>query len=67
LSPDRRPALASTTLALPALAVLALCTAYARTTHTGAGQYRPDHGRLIDLTVNEIRRLINTMINQLQQ
>ena len=45
-----------TTLALAALAVLAICAADAAT-----GDRRPDTG-LIKLTVNEVRRLINTFI-----
>lgn len=48
-----------TTLALAALAVLALCTADAR------GDHQPGHhDDLIALTVNEIRRLINLLIIQ---
>lgn len=45
-----------TTLALAALAVLAICTADARTADRGT---QPD---MIDLTVNEIRRLINVLL-----
>ena len=48
-----------TTLALAALAILALCAADAATAST-ADQSR-DAG-LINLTVNEVRRLINTLI-----
>jgi SRSO17 transposase len=47
-----------TTLALAALAVLAICAADARTRDRHA---EPD---LIDLTVNEIRRLINVLLLQ---
>jgi SRSO17 transposase len=53
-----------TTLALAALAVLALCTADARTTQAGTSHREPAQPGLINLTVNEIRRLINTMIIQ---
>lgn len=45
-----------TTLALAALAVLAICTADARSAQRRA---QPD---IIDLTVNEIRRLINVLL-----
>jgi SRSO17 transposase len=45
-----------TTLALAALAVLAICAADARTTNRHG---QPD---MIDLTVNEIRRLINVLL-----
>ncbi|WP_374558811.1 transposase [Micromonospora sp. RHAY321] len=47
-----------TTLALAALAVLAICAADAATRETDA---RTDSG-LIRLTINEIRRLVNTCI-----
>lgn len=46
-----------TTLALAALAVLTLCAVDAHRDHA-----RPDHEELINLTVNEIRRLINIWI-----
>ncbi|MBB4752073.1 IS701 family transposase [Actinoplanes lobatus] len=45
-----------TTLALAALAVLAICTADARSAD------RPAQPDMIDLTVNEIRRLINVLL-----
>lgn len=45
-----------TTLALAALAVLAICAADARTAD------RPAQPDMIDLTVNEIRRLINVLL-----
>ncbi|MFG1885608.1 IS701 family transposase [Micromonospora sp. NPDC049102] len=45
-----------TTLALAALAVLAICTADARSAH------RPAQPDMIELTVNEIRRLINVLL-----
>jgi anti-sigma-K factor RskA len=45
-----------TTLALAALAVLAICAADARTADRHA---QPD---MIELTVNEIRRLINVLL-----
>lgn len=45
-----------TTLALAALAVLAICAADARSAH------RPAQPDMIELTVNEIRRLINVLL-----
>ena len=49
-----------TTLAMAALAVLAICTADARQ----PGSQQPTSAELITLTVNEVRRLINTLIIQ---
>jgi SRSO17 transposase len=49
-----------TTLVLAALAVLAICAADAGEPDTGHSQ--ATHTELIRLTVNEIRRLINTLI-----
>ncbi len=46
-----------TTLAMAALAVLAICTADSRDRHDD-----PSRQTMIELTVNEIRRLINTLI-----
>nr|WP_165823191.1 IS701 family transposase [Micromonospora globispora] len=49
-----------TTLALAALAVLAICAANA----AGEAEDDPSNTGLIKLTVNEVRRLINTLIIQ---
>jgi SRSO17 transposase len=47
-----------TTLAIAALAILAICTAEARTAD------EPEHPDMIPLTINEIRRLINVLLIQ---
>jgi hypothetical protein len=51
-----------TTLAPAALAVLATCAADAAASDHGRHQPQPTDTGLIKLTVNEVRRLINTFI-----
>jgi hypothetical protein len=51
-----------TTLALAALTVLAICAADAADAADAAEREQPGDTTLIRLTVNEVRRLINTLI-----